>query len=289
MTANDKHLHDMERLKLKKGHVILYLALLAGVFLIMIFTRNLAGKGISSGKSTAAKDSLNVAIQISPIGVSTHGDTLGGFYYDMIRQMATKEHLALKIDGFTQVTGALNDLDKGLYDIVISDIPITSELRDKYLFTNPIYADRQTLVQLIDSVTGEPPIKTQSDLRGDTVYIAAQSPFMSRLKNLSRELGDTIYVFQDKHYGPEQMMLLTAIGQLKNVVVNEQTARNIAKDYPQLDISVTLSFNQFQSWAVANDKPQLLDSLNVWIARFKSTPQFEKLVEQYFNEKPVKM
>lgn len=279
----------MEQLKLKKGHIILYLGLLAAVLLIMIFTRNLAAKGNSGNASTSARDSLRVAIQISPIGISTHGDTLDGFYYDMIRQMAKKEHLALKIDGFTQVKNALDDLENGKCDIVISDIPITSELRDRFLFTEPIYTDRQTLVQLTDSVTGLPPIRTQADLRGDTVYLAAQSPFISRLRNLSHELGDTIYIFQDPHYGPEQMMLLTAIGQLKNVVVNEQTARNIAKDYPQLDISLALSFNQFQSWAVSADKPQLLDSLNVWIARFKNTPQYEKLVDKYFNEHPIKM
>lgn len=281
----------MERMKLKKGHVIIYLALLAAVFAVMIFTRNLAGKGrVANANAIEHKnDTICVAIQISPLGVSTNGDTLGGFYYDMIRQMAANEHLALKIDGFTQVTNALNDLEEGKCDIVISDIPITSELRDKYLFTNPIYADRQVLVQLADSVTGLPPISSQADLRGDTVYIAAQSPFLSRLQNLSHELGDTIYVFQDPHYGPEQMMLLTAIGQLKNVVVNEQTARRVAKDYPQLDLSLTLSFNQFQSWAVAPGKPQLLDSLNTWITRFKSTPQFDSLVERYFNERPVKM
>lgn len=141
----------MERLKLKKGHVVIYIALLASVFVIMIFTRNIAGKGISdsTANNLSARDSINVAIQISPIGVSTNGDTLGGFYYDMIRQMAEKEHLALKIEAFTQVTSALSDLEDGKYDIVISDIPITSELREKYLFTNPIYADRQTLVQAL--------------------------------------------------------------------------------------------------------------------------------------------
>lgn len=281
----------MERLKLRKGHLVIYIALLAAVFLIMVFTRNIAGKGLSdgAGHGNAMRDSINIAIQISPIGVSTHGDTLGGFYYDMIRQIAAKEHLALKIEAFTQVTSALNDLGSGKYDVVISDIPITGGLRDKYLFTNPIYADRQILVQLTDSITGLPPIRSVSDLRGDTVYIAARSPFMSRLRNLSRELGDTIYVFQDKHYGPEQLMLLTAIGQLKNVVVNEQTARSIAQDYPQLDLSVSLSFNQFQSWAVSERKPKLLDSLNVWIDRFKSTPQFELLVDKYFNERPMRM
>lgn len=279
----------MERLKLKNGHIIIYLVLLVAVFLVMLLTRGLANKGNNKTGDNIHTDSINVAIQISPIGVSTNGDTINGFYYDMIRQMAVKEKLALKIEGFTQVSIALDELDAGKFDIVISDIPITKDLRDKYLFTDPIYADRQVLVQLADSVTGEPPIKTVADLRGDTVYIAAESPFMPRLRNLSRELGDTIYVFQDEHYGPEQMMLLTAIGQLKNVVVNEQTARAIAKDYPQLDLSLTLSFNQFQSWAVAERNPALLDSLNVWIERFKSTPAFKTLVDKYFHEKPAKI
>lgn len=102
----------MEQLKLKKGHIILYLGLLAAVLLIMIFTRNLAAKGNSDKAFVQARDSLRVAIQISPIGISTHGDTLDGFYYDMIRQMAKKEHLALKIDGFTQVKMHLTILKK---------------------------------------------------------------------------------------------------------------------------------------------------------------------------------
>lgn len=279
----------MQQLKVKKGHLTLYIVLLAVVVALMIFTRNLAGKSSGKGEAKAKGDSLTVAIQMSPLGVSTNGDTLSGFYYDMIRQMAQRENLALKIDGFTQVNTALSDLKDGKYDIVISDIPVTSELREKYLFTNPIYADRQTLVQLTDSITGLPPIQSVFDLRGDTVHIAAQSPFMSRLRNLSREIGDTIYVVQDSLYGPEQMMILTALGQLKNVVVNELTAKSMAKDYPQLDISLTLSFNQFQSWVVTDRKPQLLDSLNVWIDRFKSTPAFQQLVDKYFNEKPTKI
>lgn len=272
----------MERLKLKKGHVVLYLVLMVLVLAVMMFTRNIAGRGSAAASAAGTRDSLNVAIQISPVGVSTNGDSLSGFYYDMIRRMADREKLALKIDGFTQIANALDGLSDGRYDIVIADIPITKDLREKYLFTDPIYTDRQVLVQLIDSVTGRPHIKSQSDLRGDTVHIAAGSPLLPRLANLSKELGDTIYVVEDKFYGPEQMMLLTAIGQMKNVVVNEVAARNIAKDYPQLDMSVTLSFSQFQSWAVSPRRPQLLDSLNVWISRFKSTPEFSHLVDRYF-------
>ena len=273
----------MERLKLKKGHVVLYLVLMVLVLAVMMFTRNIARRGTGTGTAPDIRDSLDVAIQISPMGVSTNGDTLSGFYYDMIRRMADREKLALKIDGFTQVADALEGLSAGRYDIVIADIPITKDLKENYLFTEPIYTDRQVLVQLIDSVTGLPRIQSQSDLRGDTVHIAAGSPLLSRLANLSKELGDTIYVVEDKFYGPEQMMMLTAIGQMRNVVVNEAAAKSMAKDYPQLDMSVSLSFSQFQSWAVSPRRPQLLDSLNVWISRFKSTSEFSRLVDRYFT------
>ena len=59
----------MEQLKLKKGHIILYLGLLAAVLLIMIFTRNLAAKGNSGNEPTPARDSLRVAIQLSLIHI----------------------------------------------------------------------------------------------------------------------------------------------------------------------------------------------------------------------------
>lgn len=110
----------MEPLKLKKGSIIVYLVLLALVLVVMIIARNNALKGSAENKSED-RDTINVAIQISPIGVTTIGDTLGGIYYDKIRQIAVKQHFHPKISGITNIQSAIYDLNNGVFDAVIAD------------------------------------------------------------------------------------------------------------------------------------------------------------------------
>ena len=110
----------MEPLKLKKGSIIVYLVLLALVLVVMIIARNNALKGSAENKSED-RDTINVAIQISPIGVTTIGDTLGGIYYDKIRQIAVKQHFHPKINGITNIQSAISDLNNGVFDVVIAD------------------------------------------------------------------------------------------------------------------------------------------------------------------------
>ena len=110
----------MEPLKLKKGSIIVYLVLLALVLVVMIIARNNALKGSAENKSED-RDTINVAIQISPIGVTTIGDSLGGIYYDKIRQIAVKQHFHPKISGITNIQTAISDLNNGVFDVVIAD------------------------------------------------------------------------------------------------------------------------------------------------------------------------
>ena len=110
----------MEPLKLKKGSIVVYLVLLALVLVVMIIARNNALKGSAENKSVV-RDTINVAIQISPIGVATIGDSLGGIYYDKIRQIAVKQHFHPKISGITNIQSAISDLNNGVFDVVIAD------------------------------------------------------------------------------------------------------------------------------------------------------------------------
>lgn len=110
----------MEPLKLKKGSIIVYLVLLALVLVVMIIARNNALKGSAENKSEV-RDTINMAIQISPIGVTTIGDSLGGIYYDKIRQIAVKQHFHPKISGITNIQSAISDLNNGVFDVVIAD------------------------------------------------------------------------------------------------------------------------------------------------------------------------
>ena len=139
------------------------------------------------------------------------------------------------------------------------------------------------MVQLRDSVTGKPLVKRQLDLAGDTVWVIAGSPVADRVYSLSQEIGDTIHVRPDSVNGAEQLFILTAMGEIKHAVINERVARQMIKDYPQADISVPISFSQFQSWVAGNRRPWLADSLNRWIIQARTDKEYKQLTKRYLK------
>ena len=70
---------------------------------------------------------------------------------------------------------------------------------------------------------------------------------------------------------------MTALGEIKQAVISEKVARAMVEEYPQVDVSTGISFNQFQSWVASNRRPELKDSLNKWIAEIKLTPEYTEL------------
>lgn len=273
----------MRRLEYKKGTLTLYALLLVAVAGAMILARNCSSPTWHVDNDRAGGDTLNVAIEISPLGISTRGDTLSGYYYDMVRMLAREHNQPLKIDGFTHLSSTLDNLEEGRYDVVIGDVAANSNLRERFLATVPVLIDRQVLVQCRDTVTGELRYPTQFSITGDTIHVPFNSPFKTRIEHLTRELGDTIYIDEDTELGAEQMIILVARRQLPNAVVNSHLADIMKRDYPWLDSSVEISFNQFQSWLVNRSDSALCDTLNAWITAFRATPAARRLESTYLN------
>lgn len=229
-------------------------------------------------------DTLAVAIELSPTIYAFSGDSATGFDYEMLRDIAAKHNLPIVFHPFAPVDYALNGLKKGDFDIVVASVPSSDELEHDFLLTDDVFIDRQVLVRLSDTLSvagGNKP--SQLSLLGDTVWIPSSSPVRSQLKNLSHELGDTIYIMSDPEYSAEHLVLLTALGEIKQAVVNESVARRLASDYPEIDYSTSISMSQFQPWILNNDNESLRDSLNVWIKQYKESPDYENLVERYIK------
>lgn len=250
----------------KKGSSSLYILLLILAAGCMIGVRQCSKPHLPPrAENIATGDTINVAIEISPTGVTMQGDTLGGLYYDLLNEASRRHRRPLKFHPFTLLSTALKGLDEGKYQLVVSDIPATAELKEKYLFINPVGIDKQVLVQRRDT-TGAIPVKTQFDLGGRHITVPRNSPYISRLRNLSHEIGDTIYITEDPEYSSEQLIILTSLGEIPNVVVSARTAAPLLAKYPNLDASLLISFNQFQGWVLAPRDSTLRDTLNTWFA-----------------------
>lgn len=224
----------------------------------------------------AGGDTITVAIEMSPLLYTRSGDSIAGLDHDIINAIAAAHGRPVRFRPFVPLHFALEGLEKGDFDMVVAALPATERTKNTYCMTDAVYTGRQALVQRRDSASH---ISSQEQLAGKEVWLVAKSPYADRLANLGEELGDTIYVHSSPEYSAEHLCLLTAAGTIPRAVVDEATARRLAADYPELDVSVPVSFSQFQSWAVGRE--DLRDSLNVWLDEFCRTAAYDSLLVRY--------
>lgn len=223
-------------------------------------------------------DTLDIAIEISPLSYSLANDTISGLDYDLLREMAAIHGRPIKFHPFAPMEYALRGLEEGSFDIVVSSLPSTSSLKQSLLLTQRVYLDHEVLVQRKD---GAKYISEAHSLAGDTVWIAAGSPFISRIRNLGAEIGDTIYIKTDHPYTSEHLAMLVAAGDIPRAVVNAGLAQRIAEADTLLDASTAVSFTQFQTWALHRDNQALCDTLNSWLGDFQATPRYQEQLRHY--------
>lgn len=230
-------------------------------------------------------DTLDVAIEISPLSYSLANDTVCGLDYDILNQMAAQHGRAVKFHPFAPLDYAMTGLEQGTFDVVVSSLPSTSALKRRGLLTNRVYLDYEVLVQRNDAPKF---IKEAHGLANDSVWVSAGSPFISRIRNLSSEIGDTIIIVTNHPYTAEHLTLMVANGELPRAVVNHGLAKRLAKDYPMLNINTAVSFTQFQTWAVNPNNQALCDTLNEWLYAFQRTQQYTDLLIRYNVTSPNK-
>ena len=270
----------------KKWQVALYVALLAIVIVLMVLLRNCGNdEGLVGAHNRVVQssggDTIDVAIEYSPLSYYTYGDTLGGFNYEFLKLLGSTCGMHFKFHPIVSLQTGLDGLKRGTYDVMAAQFPVTRENKEHYLFTSALYLGNQVLVQRNDEGIV---IGSQLDLAGDTVNIVKGSPMRERIMSLSREIGDTIYVVQDSVYGPEQLFLMVSTGDIKYAVINESIARKLASTHPNVDVSQAISFTQFQSLTLDKGEIELCDKLNDAILKVKKMPHYNELLKKYFSQ-----
>jgi membrane-bound lytic murein transglycosylase MltF len=232
-----------------------------------------------------AEGILRIVTEYDQLGYYTSDNQIEGFHYELSKEIARLSGLEVYIYLEMSLENSFEGLLSNQYDIIARNIPITSELKAHYLFTDPIVLSRQVLVQRMKAHNnGIEPLRNHLDLAEKTLYIPKGSPALLRLRNLQHEIGDTIYVIENPLYTAGQLIIMVAKGEIEYAVCDLQTALTSQKQHPEIDLKTDISFTQLQSWAIRKDSPTLLDSLNHWLNIIRANGQFDNIVQQYYNE-----
>lgn len=225
---------------------------------------------------------LRAVTEYNSISFHVQEDTIGGLHYELLHAFAKDKGLTVEVTPEMSVEKRVQGIQDGTYDILANNVLISSERKDSILFTHPILLSRQVLVQRKPQEKNDSTyIKSLLELADRTVHVVKGSPSILRIRNLSNEIGDTIYIQEVERYGQEQLLAMVANNDIDYAICDENIALTSAHYLPLLDIETAISFTQFYSWGVNKENIVLLDSLNAWLESYKQTPDFQQLTRKY--------
>lgn len=227
-----------------------------------------------------AKGRLRVITDNSTLGFRNEKDSVYGFQYEIVKVFATKFGVELEISENDNVAECVENMLEGEYDLVAALIPITSEYKNKVLYTNPIQVDRQMLVQLVGDSTAI--ISKHHQLANDTISLPKNSPYKMLIRNLSSQIADTIYVDELKNTTTEVAVKMVADGIINYTLCSESFAQNMTKRYPNLNISLPLGFQQATAWAVPRKSVELHKRLNEFLSDFIGSAEYWEIYRKYY-------
>lgn len=274
----------MNTRKLNMVYGILLLVVLMTMGLLWKFNTSVEEIPVRDYPEIKQEGILRIVTEYDNIGYYVSGDTIEGFQYELSKAIASLSGLEVETHLDMSLPNSFKELNENKCDIVARNIPITSEIKEEYLFTDPIILNKQVLVQRTEEANnGIKPIRNQLDLARKTLYIPQDSPSKLRLKNLEHEIGDTIYVKEDPLYSTEQLIIMVAKGDIDYAVCDKRIAETSRQQLPEIDIDTDISFTQLQSWAVRKSSPELLDSLNSWFRQIRENGTYDVIYKRYYT------
>ncbi|ERI85556.1 transglycosylase SLT domain protein [Bacteroides pyogenes F0041] len=205
-----------------------------------------------------------------------------GFQYELSEQFAKSLGLNLKIKVANSIRDLIEKLVTGEGDIIAYNLPITKEWKDSLLFCGEDVITHQVIIQ---QANGKYPLlKDVTDLVGKDIYVKP-GRFYDRLTNLNKELGGGIHIHNvsSDSITSEELIAQVAQGEIPYTVADNDIAKLNKTYYPNLNINLSISFDQRSSWAVRRDCPKLATAANQWHKEHMTSPAYTASMKRYFE------
>lgn len=260
----------------------LLIAIVALVVLAVACGRN--GKATDYASSQPLPDTLRVATLYSPLSYFIYRGEPMGIDYTLVDSMAADNGMVLDLTVARTLSEAVGMLDSGKVDLIAYPVPITEHYKKYAMPCGPENLTTQVLVQ--PKVQGLAPITDITELVGKDVYVEKDSKYLRRMQNLNDELGGGINIVEVDADSiiTEDLLEMVSEGKIPLTVVDSDIARLNMTYYPDLDISLPVSFEQRSAWAVAPGNDKLAESVDRWFGEAQARVIDEELLKRFFEQ-----
>lgn len=205
-----------------------------------------------------------------------------GFQYELSEQFAKSLGLKLRIEVANNIDELISKLLAGEGDMIAYNLPITKEWKDSILYCGEDIITHQVIVQ--QGRGKVKPLKDVTELVGKDVYVKP-GKYYDRLVNLNNELGGGIQIHEvtGDSITTEDLITQVAQGKIPYTVADNDLAKLNKTYYPNLNIDLSVSFDQRSSWAVRKDNPELAAAATQWHKENLTSPAYTASMKRYFE------
>ena len=205
-----------------------------------------------------------------------------GFQYELSEQFAKSLGLKLRIEVAKSVDEMIQKLLAGEGDMIAYNLPITKEWKDSLLYCGEDVITHQVIVQ--QGRGKQKPLKDVTELVGKDIYVKP-GKYYDRLVNLNSELGGGIRIHEVPNDSTtiEDLITQVAQGKIPYTVADNDLAKLNKTYYPNLNIDLSISFDQRSSWAVRKDSPELAAAATKWHQENMTSPAYTASMKRYFE------
>jgi membrane-bound lytic murein transglycosylase F len=240
------------------------------------------------------KGTLTAITSYSPVSYFIYRGQPMGYEYELLQMLG--EHLGLKVDIIIahDLEEMINMLERGEGDLIAYGLTITTDRREKLAFTDPLNVTRQVLVQRkpenwrqmkLHEIENQL-VRDPFELAGKTVHVRRGSAYVSRLQNLSLEIGGEIEIIEaPANTTTEDLINLVANDSIQLTVADENIAQIQSAYYQDIDVSTPVSLPQQTAWAVRPSSEMLLDTINSWLREAQDHADYYVIYNKYYKNR----
>lgn len=205
-----------------------------------------------------------------------------GFQYELSEQFAKSLGVKLRVEVARNVDELIEKLLAGKGDLIAYNLPITKEWKDSLIYCGEDVITHQVIVQRAGG--RNKPLKDVTELIGKDVYVKP-GKYYDRLVNLDQELGGGIHIHEvtNDSISVEDLITQVSQGKIPYTVADNDVAQLNTTYYPNLNIGLSISFDQRASWAVRKDCPQLAAAADKWHEENMTSPAYTASMKRYFE------
>jgi membrane-bound lytic murein transglycosylase F len=232
---------------------------------------------------------LRVAVDYNSSNYFIYRGRPMGIEYELLQTLSNDLDVRLEI----VVSNKLNETFEGLknrrFDLIAQNLTVTMSRTSEFDFTTPFKQTQQVLVQRgkTNKSTDTVYVNSVLELADKKVHVQKGSAYHQRLMHLMEETGMPVEIICDSVHGVEELISKVAKGEIDYTVCNENIGKLNQYYYPNLDVSLQISFQQNIAWAVRKGSDEWKTYLDNWITDLIETRKYKHLYYKYFESPRV--